>query len=52
MGAAGGRSAPDFETRVAIVKNKAAMLGMTLPDKIANYIAENVTANVRQIEAQ
>ena len=41
---------PDFETRVAIVKNKAAMLGMTLPDKIANYIAENVTANVRQLE--
>ena len=41
---------PDFETRVAIVKNKAAMLGMNLPDKIANYIAENVTANVRQLE--
>ena len=41
---------PDFETRVAIVKNKAAMLGMTLLDKIANYIAENVTANVRQLE--
>ena len=41
---------PDFETRVAIVKNKAAMLGMTLPDKITNYIAENVTANVRQLE--
>jgi len=41
---------PDFETRVAIVKNKAAMLGMTLPDKISHYIAENVTANVRQLE--
>ena len=41
---------PDFETRVAIVKNKAALLGMDLPDKIAFYIAENVTANVRQLE--
>jgi chromosomal replication initiator protein len=41
---------PDFETRVAIIKNKAAMLGMNLPDKISNYIAENVTANVRQLE--
>ena len=41
---------PDFETRVAIVKNKAALLGMQLPDKITNYIAENVTANVRQLE--
>jgi len=41
---------PDFETRMAIVKNKAALLGMDLPDKIAAYVAENVTANVRQLE--
>ena len=41
---------PDFETRVAIVKNKAALLGMDLPDKVAVFIAENVTANVRQLE--
>ena len=41
---------PDFETRLAIVKNKAALLGMDLPDKISAYIAENVTANVRQLE--
>lgn len=41
---------PDFETRVAIIKNKAALLGMNLPDKIIKYIADNVTANVRQLE--
>ena len=41
---------PDFETRMAIIKNKAALLGMELPDKIATYIAQNVTANVRQLE--
>ena len=41
---------PDFETRLAIVKNKAALLGLELPDKISVYIAENVTANVRQLE--
>ena len=41
---------PDYETRVAIIKNKAAMLGVKLPDEIYGYIAENVTANVRQIE--
>ena len=41
---------PDFETRLAIIKNKAAMLGVKLPDEIYGYIAENVTANVRQIE--
>lgn len=41
---------PDFETRLAIIKNKAALLGMELPDKIMAYIADNVTANVRQLE--
>ena len=41
---------PDFETRMAIIKTKAALLGVQLPDDITGYIAENVTANVRQIE--
>ena len=41
---------PEFETRLAIVKSKSALLGLDLPDKIAAYIAENVTANVRQLE--
>ena len=41
---------PDFETRLAIIKNKAALLGLEIPEKAAAYIAENVTANVRQIE--
>lgn len=41
---------PDYETRLAIIRNKAAMLGISLPDRIANMIAENITANVRQIE--
>ena len=41
---------PDFETRIAIIKNKAALLGMDLPDKITVFIAQNVTANVRQLE--
>ncbi len=41
---------PDFETRLAIVKNKAMMRGIILSDDISTYIAENVTANVRQLE--
>ena len=41
---------PDFETRLAILKNKAALLGVTLPDDVSANIAENVTANVRQLE--
>ena len=41
---------PDFETRVAITKNKALRLGVPLPDKASHYIAENVKVNIRQIE--
>ncbi|MGM9662865.1 MAG: chromosomal replication initiator protein DnaA [Oscillospiraceae bacterium] len=41
---------PDFETRLAIVKSKAAQRGTVLDEKLAVYIAENVTANVRQLE--
>ena len=41
---------PVLETRVAIVKNKAANLGLILDDSIANYIAGKITSNVRQLE--
>ena len=41
---------PDYETRVAIIKNKAIRRGMNLPDPVLQYIADNITANVRQIE--
>ena len=41
---------PDYETRMAIIKNKAKTLGLTLNDEVCNYIAVNVTSNVRQIE--
>jgi len=41
---------PDYETRMAILKNKAVQLGLNLSDDVCNYIAINVTNNVRQIE--
>ena len=41
---------PDLETRMAITRNKAAQLGLMLSDEAVTYIAENVTANIRQIE--
>lgn len=41
---------PDYETRMAIIQNKANSLGMDLPDDICNYIAENITNNVRSLE--
>ena len=42
--------APDYETRMAIIKKKAESLGLELPDDVCNYIAINVTNNVRQLE--
>ncbi len=41
---------PDYETRMAIIQNKANSLGIDLPDEICNYIAENITNNVRSLE--
>ena len=41
---------PDYETRVAIIKNKAIRMGIELPDEVLTYVAENITSNVRQIE--
>ena len=41
---------PDYETRMAIIQDKATSLGMQLPDDVCDYIAVNVTNNVRQIE--
>ena len=41
---------PDLETRMAITRNKAAQLGMVLPDDVVDFIGENVTSNIRQLE--
>ena len=41
---------PDYEKRYAIIKNKAISYGLTLPDDVCDYLAENITNNVRQIE--
>lgn len=41
---------PDYETRMAIIKNKSIRMGLELPDFLLQLIAENITANVRQIE--
>lgn len=41
---------PDYETRMAIIKNKAIRMGVELPEEVLIYVAENITSNVRQIE--
>ena len=41
---------PDFETRLAIIRSKAEKLNIPLPDDVSTYIAENIQANIRQLE--
>ncbi|MFA5658678.1 MAG: DnaA/Hda family protein, partial [Oscillospiraceae bacterium] len=36
---------PDFETRMAIIKRKAELLDLTLPDSVARIIAEKIKTN-------
>ena len=41
---------PDLETKVAILKRKADLDGINLPDDIAIYIANKIRSNVRELE--
>lgn len=41
---------PDFETRVAILKEKAKEKGFELSDEAINYIAANIQKNIRELE--
>ena len=43
-------TAPDFETRMAIVKKKAEVLDLQLSDNVARIIAEKIKTNIRQLE--
>lgn len=42
--------APDFETRVAILRNKAAAMNISLGADIMDFLAERVSRNVRRME--
>ncbi|MBF0460040.1 MAG: chromosomal replication initiator protein DnaA [Magnetococcales bacterium] len=42
--------APDLETRVAILKKKAAAEGMDLQDDVAFFLADAIQTNVRELE--
>lgn len=41
---------PDFEMRMAIIKNKADAISFSIPDNVVEFIAEQVNHNVRQLE--
>ncbi|HWA09617.1 MAG TPA: chromosomal replication initiator protein DnaA [Opitutaceae bacterium] len=42
--------APDFETRVAILRTKAASLKFDIPAPVLNFIAQNISKNIRRLE--
>jgi chromosomal replication initiator protein len=42
--------APDLETRLAILRTKSATLNCNLPEPILNFIAQNITKNIRRLE--
>ncbi len=41
---------PDFETRVAILKTKAATLKVELPMPVIEFIAQHISKNIRRLE--
>ena len=41
---------PDLETRLAILRKKAALYQIRLPDDEVLYIAKNVNSNIRELE--
>ncbi|HHC72870.1 MAG TPA: chromosomal replication initiator protein DnaA [Thiotrichales bacterium] len=41
---------PELETRVAILKDKAAQRGVDLPDEVAFFIGKRIRSNIRELE--
>ncbi len=41
---------PDLETKIAIVKRKAEVIGISIPDDVAMFIAGRVKSNIRELE--
>ena len=50
MGLLADIQAPDFETRMAIIKRKAEIIGLDLNDDLCAYIANKLKTNIRQLE--
>jgi chromosomal replication initiator protein len=41
---------PDVETRIAILRKKAAAMGVELPDEILNFLGHRIRTNIRRLE--
>jgi chromosomal replication initiator protein len=42
--------APSYETRVAIIKKKASLRHIDIPDDVAAYVAARLDSNIRELE--
>lgn len=42
--------APDFETRIAILRKKAQIENISVSNEVMNYIAKNIKSNIRELE--
>jgi chromosomal replication initiator protein len=42
--------APDFETRMAIIQNKAKLSGRDVPDSVFELLAKSIDSNIRELE--
>lgn len=42
--------APDLETRIAILRKKAQVENLDVPDEVISYIAHNIETNIRELE--
>ena len=50
MGVSLNITQPEYETRLAIVKKKSEIYGISLNDDVVNFIATNIKNNIREIE--
>jgi len=41
---------PDLETRIAILKKKAAIKNYDVPDDVVDFLAQNIPSNIRELE--
>ena len=41
---------PDYDTKVKIIRTKAASRNISITDEVVAYLAENISANIREIE--
>lgn len=41
---------PDYTTKLKIIRSKSEQMGIALADDVVNYLADNISANIREIE--